>query len=578
MILLLVINAFADVFGLATILVLIKSALENNLFSSTYDSNSAGSEIEYYFNESLRWLYDASGADSSVQFLFYTSIFIFLVFLVKNAISLWIGFIQTRYAFNVSKRLNLKMFKHYYDEGYLFIQDDNSGKKVYNIVDIPMRFANNYLNPVFQFSTELLVILILCLGLLLYRPLAIIMLAVIVLPVFAGIYQFSKRRVATVGYERNRISPINYAKVIESMNSYVDIKLANKENQQIREYEQSQAELNKVDIVYNGVYNKIHQKTNDIIFGLGILVIFGYALISGIRNETILTLLGFFGIAAYKVLPAVNRMMNAILVIKNSSFVVDELKIIAKHPLQDFDTVDKLSVNDSIALENISFEYPGTDKTVLDNISLRIKKGENIGIVGASGSGKTTLLKLILRLINESSGKMTIDETHLRSKELDAAFQLNIGYVEQSVFITNGTLAENIAFGEKDIDQDRLNRAIEDSMLSDFIQQHKEGLDLELGENGVKLSGGQKQRVGIARALYKNAEILVFDEVTSALDPVTEKAIVKSINHIASLGKTVIIVAHRITTLEKCDRIIELKDGRIIGEPAYSELLSKIVA
>ena len=191
-------------------------------------------------------------------------------------------------------------------------------------------------------------------------------------------------------------------------------------------------------------------------------------------------------------------------------------------------------------------------------MSLTIKKGESVGVIGGSGSGKTTLLKVFLRLIAPHSGSFEIDGKALDGKSDDASFQRNIGYVEQDVFIMNGTLAENIALGFEEIDQQLLQQVLDESMLSTFISQQSEGLSMQLGEGGVKLSGGQKQRVGIARALYKKSEILVFDEVTSALDPITERAIVQSINHLASLGKTILIVAHRITTLEKCDRILEL--------------------
>ena len=578
MIILMMINALFDVLGLATIFLLISSALEGEVISAeTYIRTEDVSASQHFFNTTLRSVYQWSGAESEIELLFFLSILIFIVFLIKNAVSLWIVYIQTRFSYNIALRLNRKMFKYFYQQGHQFLNDNTSGKKVYKIVEIPMRFGSNYLNPTFYFTTELLVIVILIVALLLYNPLAVLLLMLVVTPVFLLIYQYSKNRAKEIGARRNKLMPLNYAKVIESMKAYVDVKLANIENQFLEDYSASQKALNHTDVINFGIYQKIHQKTNDIIFGLGILVIFSYAYFTQTDKDSVLVLLGFFGIAAYKVLPAINRMMNAVLAIKNSSFVMGELEIISNQDLTPFVQVEQSPFEDSIILKDLSFSYSEDLPPAIMDINLTIQKGESIGIVGGSGSGKTTLLKILLRLIQEQKGSFSLDGQELLSDTDNASYQRNIGYVEQDVFILNGTFETNIAFGTEDIDRNRLNRAIKDSMLEEFVNAQTDGLNMQLGEGGVKLSGGQKQRVGIARALYKGSEILIFDEVTSALDPMTERAIVDSINHIASLGKTVIIVAHRITTLEKCDRIIELRDGRIVGERNYDELIKELV-
>ncbi len=578
MIILMLINAVFDVLGLATIFLLITSALEGDVITSdTYLRAEDISNNQHFFNETLRSVYLWSGASSEIELLFYLSILIFIVINIKNGVSLWIVYIQTRFSYNIALRLNQKMFKYFYEQGHLFLNKNTSGKKIYKVVEVPMRFASQYMNPTFYFTTELLVITILTIALLAYNPKAVLLLMIVVTPVFLAIYQFSKDRAKKVGNERNRLMPINYAKVIESMKAFVDVKLGNLENKFLEDYSNSQKALNHTDVVNIGIYQKIHQKTNDIIFGLGILVIFSFAYFTDADKDSVLVLLGFFGIAAYKVLPAINRMMNSVLAIKNSSFVMEELAIVAHQDLTPFMEVDKMQFQEAIRLENICFKYPNTSQNALENISFQMNKGESIGIIGESGSGKTTLLKLFLRLINQQSGDFLVDDKKLSNKLDDTAFQKNIGYVEQDVFILNGTLENNIAFGEELTDSDRMDFAIKNAMLEQFLSEQPEGLQMQLGEGGVKLSGGQKQRVGIARALYKGSEILVFDEVTSALDPITERAIVKSINHIATLGKTIIIVAHRITTLEKCDRIIELHDGTNRRERKYQDLVKELL-
>ncbi|MCL4112355.1 UNVERIFIED_CONTAM: hypothetical protein GTU68_039646 [Idotea baltica] len=261
---------------------------------------------------------------------------------------------------------------------------------------------------------------------------------------------------------------------------------------------------------------------------------------------------------------------------KNSSFVIDELKVVANTTLEEFPQVKPRFFENNLKLQNVEYRYPGGEENVLDGINLTIKKGSSIGIIGESGSGKTTLLKILLNLIQQNHGEILIDGHSVNSNNL-SSYQKIIGYVEQDIFILNDTIRNNIAFGIEKPNNEKIWEALEQSRLDKFVSELPNGIDMKLGENGVNLSGGQKQRIGIARALYKNSEILCFDEATSALDNETERAIVESINDLSTMGKTVVIVAHRITTLEKCDRIIELSKGKIVREHLYDDLIKEKV-
>jgi ABC-type multidrug transport system fused ATPase/permease subunit len=570
---LLLLNATSDLLGLATIAFLIISALEEDIFSAVeYTREMVDSDFQYYIHSGLRSLYSFSGATDVIPFLFYLSIVIFVVFLIKNAIFIYITYIQTRFVYNVSLRLNKKMFKYFYDQGYLFIKHSTSGKKVYSIVDIPMRFASNYFLQVLTFTTELVVLIILGLALLLVDPIAVALITVIIIPVFMLIYAFSKNKIKEIGNVRNNLAPLNYAKVFEAMNGYVDIKLSNTENRISRGYEQMQRKMNQADTLFFGVYQRINSRTNDIIFGLGIMVIFGYAYFIDLNIDEVLQLLGIFAIAAYKFLPSVNRMMGGLLTMKNSSFVMDELKVVANTSLEEFPFAPPLEFKDNIELKSIAYQYPEGEDNVLNNVSIKIKKGTSVGFIGISGSGKTTLLKILLRLLKEKNGSLEIDGIKI-STQNENSYQKIIGYVEQEIFILSDTILSNIAFGVDEPNLSKVKESLKDAQLVDFVNSHPEGLKMKLGENGVNLSGGQKQRIGIARALYKNSEILIFDEATSALDSETERAVVESINHLSNIGKTVVIVAHRLTTLEKCDYIYELEQGKVIAEHKYSQLI-----
>jgi ABC-type bacteriocin/lantibiotic exporter with double-glycine peptidase domain len=559
MIALLFLNALMDLFGLATIGVLIQSALQGDFVTAEeYSRDLASSEAEFLFNSSLRWIYQEMNFVNEMQMLFFIAIVIFIIFLGKNAASLGILYLQARYSYNIALRLSKKMFQHYYNKGYLFISGKNTGDKIYQIFEIPMRFAGGYLFPFFNFSTDLFVIILIGIGLIAVNPFAVILLAVAIVPTFLGVYAFSKNRVQALGTAKNNFYPKAYASINEAMRAFVNVKLGNKENYILNKYDSVQTILNRLEAKLIGFYNKINQKTNDVVFGLGILVIFGYAYYSNQTKEDVLVLLGFFGVAVYKLLPAVNNMVGNLLGMKSYGYVTKELEPLVDIQLRPFDEVDAISFEDKIELKKIGFVYPDTDKQIIENFDLTINKGETIGIIGASGSGKTTLLKIILRLLRESTGSFVVDGKELTNENEDAAFQKIIGYVEQETFIAEGTLEENIAILEDEIDYDRLERAIKDAQLEDFVKNQPLGLKMQLGEAGIKLSGGQKQRVGIARALYKNPQILVLDEITSALDSATEKEIVKVINGLSGTGKTIIIVAHRMSTLSKADFLIKI--------------------
>jgi ATP-binding cassette subfamily C protein len=226
-----------------------------------------------------------------------------------------------------------------------------------------------------------------------------------------------------------------------------------------------------------------------------------------------------------------------------------------------------------IEIKDLSFRYLNTEKDALSHVSLQIKKGECVGIVGETGSGKSTLVDLILGLLKPSHGSILIDGQYpVHSYE----WHQKIGYVPQNIYLTDDTIEKNIAFGEKDIDLNRLNLAIDAAQLRKFIDALPEGVKTVVGERGIRLSGGERQRIAIARALYRSPEVLIFDEATSALDNDTEARLMKTINAV-SRDRTVIMIAHRLTTLKDCNRIVVMDKGTISQVTDYNSLQNKVV-
>ena len=221
-----------------------------------------------------------------------------------------------------------------------------------------------------------------------------------------------------------------------------------------------------------------------------------------------------------------------------------------------------LTVSSSILVENLSFRYPDADEDVLKHVNIEIKKNQSIALIGPSGAGKTTLADIILGVLEPTGGRICVDGTDIR--EHMNAWHKNIGYIPQSIYLMDASIRENIAYGipAREIDEKRLERAVGEAQLKEFVEGLKDGLETVIGESGVRLSGGQRQRIGIARALYNDPDVLVLDEATSALDNETERAVMEAIEGLAG-SKTLIIIAHRLTTIKNCDVVYEVKNGDV---------------
>lgn len=226
----------------------------------------------------------------------------------------------------------------------------------------------------------------------------------------------------------------------------------------------------------------------------------------------------------------------------------------------------------SVSFENVCFRYDRDAPAVLSNLNLTITKGSHVGIIGTTGSGKSTMIDILMGLLAPTEGRMLVDDVPVQTSDV-RGWQRNVSHVPQNIYLVDASFAENIALGEpqETIDMERVRSAARRAQISDFIETRSGGYAAPVGENGVRLSGGQRQRLGIARALYKEASILVFDEATSALDSETERSVMQAISEL-DRDLTVILVAHRLTTLQNCDKIIELSGGSVLREATYEQV------
>jgi len=289
-------------------------------------------------------------------------------------------------------------------------------------------------------------------------------------------------------------------------------------------------------------------------------------------------ILGALALGAQRLLPMLQQAYAAWAKIQGArASLVDTLELLDQQVtvLSSNYNPKPINFSDSIRLDNVNFRYSPDTSLVINDISLTIKKGDRVGFVGGTGCGKSTLTDVIMGLLYPVSGSLCIDGNPINEYNRQA-WQKTVAHVPQSVYLSDNTLAENIAFGieNKDIDISRVKKAAKSAQINDFIETLPKGYGSNVGERGVRLSGGQCQRIGIARALYKNASVLIFDEATSALDTKTEMAVMDSINALDH-NLTILIIAHRLSTVQKCDVIFEIEQGKIVGKGSYNELIEK---
>lgn len=350
-----------------------------------------------------------------------------------------------------------------------------------------------------------------------------------------------------------------------------DVKVLNREEFFVRNYYETGKKGANVGRTY-AVMNNMPRLLIETVFIVGVLTFILIYVKGGGDITAMVSTIAAFGVAAMRVLPSVNRINTYITEISYNQpsldFVYQNLQEGMKTDAMLAERranarKEKLTLHDRIALDHISFHYPDSEKYIFKNAHMEVPKGKSVGIIGASGAGKSTIVDILLGLLHAQEGTITCDGVDIFKNY--ESWLAQIGYIPQSIYLIDESIRDNIAFGidEDRIDEKRIWEVLEEAQLKEFVEELPQGLDTTIGDRGVRLSGGQRQRIGIARALYHDPEILVFDEATSALDNETEAAVMEAVNSFHG-KKTMVIIAHRLNTIEKCDLIYKVEDGALV--------------
>ncbi len=511
-----------------------------------------------------------SGSNSPEELIVFLSIFLMCAYTVKNVYRIWLGQLETMFLARNQINMSAKMIDCYMRKPYTFHLQHNTAEIVRSVTnDVGTAFS--MVLSLISLVTNLLITTALIVFLFAVDP-VLTLTVVFAIGVCSLLYfLLVKRKLREYG-ERNRKIYTDMVKAVhQAVGGIKEVKIMGREAYFVDAYAKNGDALLRDRRRYS-ILGSVPSKLVETLCVAGVLAVVAVEVSAGADMSAIVPTLSAFAVAVIRLLPCANSINGILGSISYQRPCLDSVY----EDLKDYEQTERErkeeiarkrkmprkfeNSNGNILLENVSYTYPNTEAPVLHDVNLTIQKGTSVGIVGVTGAGKTTLIDVMLGLLKPQTGAVYYGEEDIQ--EDYAEWQRRIGYIPQFIYLADETIRRNVALGVYDdqIDEEKVWQSLEGAQLADFVRSLPEGLDTVIGERGVRLSGGQRQRIGIARALYSDPEILFFDEATSSLDNETEKAVMKSI-HLLSGEKTVIIIAHRLTTLDSCSKIYRVENG-----------------
>lgn len=522
---------------------------------------------------------DTLGITSKQTYIQILLIMLIIIFIVKNLYLLLQIYVQNTFMSSTNFKMRRGLMHVYLYKPYEFFLNASSGE-ILRIISGDTGQAFNLLTTAMGFYTEIIVAIILAVTIISMSWQIALSTIGIMLVEMVMIIKVIKPWMKTMGTRQREENAASYKWLLQSINGIKSIKVANNEKYFENNYiyhESISVDINRK----NATIINIPRLVIESFTVSGVLSILLVLISTGTNVMDIVPQLSAFMVAAIRLLPSVNRITgyyngipymegaldNVLELLKNQDLeILSGEKSVCTEGANCVETKE-ITFDRCICFDNISFKYKKDQDTsvIFDEASFEILSGQSVGLVGVSGAGKTTAVDIILGLLKPDSGKVLVDGVDIEDNM--SAWLSHLAYIPQSIFLLDDTIKANIAFGRNitDISEEQVWKAIKDAQLEEFVRSLPEGLDTQIGEAGVRLSGGQRQRIGIARALYNNPDVLFFDEATSALDNETEAAIMESIDSLKG-RKTMVIIAHRLTTIENCDVVYRVQDGKIIRE------------
>lgn len=526
-------------------------------------------------NKWLRIAYDAGGFHSDTEFLVAFAIVVMCMTVASNLVGALTTGISIRTSLSLGTEFQRDMYRGYLHRDYALMARTNTASLMSALSQETGRFVYMVLNPMLNLFGYVLTALTIVLLLVVIDPIAAVAVSVVIGAIYAATYRLSTARLSRHGKRVGEINEQRFRLMSESLGGLKEVKLLGTEEH----YESAFSKLNQEGLESNVAITLLADLPRFFLEAAAFCALLGLAiqmLLRGASNESIVAVLSLYAMAGYRLLPVAQNILRCASSIKANASVIAILEphIVIGRSLRDpvapQPTAPPVRPG-PIELEDVTYSYPGSTRPALHRVSVRIPSRSITVLVGASGAGKSTLADVLLGLLTPSSGRLLVDGQPISRSNL-REWQRNLGYVPQAIYLIDATIAENIAMGSpSSLSMERVVRAAQLASLGPFIDSLPNGYRQMTGERGGLLSGGQRQRIGIARALYHDAHVLVMDEATSALDGVTENEILMSLRELRR-DKTIVLVAHRLSTIETADWIVLLQDGHIAAQGTYHEL------
>lgn len=535
-----------------------------------------------YKNQYLASFYVLSGAGSDRDFLAILGLCTFLVFsfslVVKSLAAYW----EIKFPLIQEFKLARRFARSYFDQDYAWFLNHHSSDVGKMILSEISQVTEGALNLFILLVSNVLVAVLIALFVTWVNPSIAASFGLIFGAAYFAIFNTLKSRLETLGEMRVAANNRRFRVLTEAFGGIKSVKVASLEETYLRQFEEPALTYAKTQALRRIISQLPRYALEGLVFG-GMILVLIY-LINYTDNDltSVIPLVALFAFAGYRLMPSLQQIYGSISGLKFAGAALDQLHSAAVElgVSADAKTVGSApepiqggSFHESMELVNVSFKYNGAPSVAIDGISLSIKSGMRVGIVGSTGSGKSTLMDLMLGLLTPTSGEILIDGTQMTISRSRPAIG-SVGYVPQEIFLADQSIGENIAFGEpkEKIDTGRMKEAAKVAQLHDFIvEELPGGYDTKVGERGVRLSGGQRQRIGIARALYWRPRLLFLDEATSSLDDKTERLCMEAVESL-SPKTTIVMIAHRVSTLRNCDTIYRLEGGKLLGESDFERL------
>lgn len=481
---------------------------------------------------------------------------IFLVlFSVKNISGFLIAAAHYKFNRSVALRITEKNLYNYQHSGFEEFVSIDSSVHIRKINLQPFEFCQHILSGIQQVSTQFFLILIAVIAIILFDARLFLLLLCILLPPVIGIFYLVKARLNNAKIHIRSSNEKSYRHLLDALKGYVESNIYDRHDFFMTRYMNDRKKFGRALFESINIQN-MPPRIIEIFAVLGLFILIAITKWTGYTDSSYLVTIGAFMAAAYKIIPGIVKIINVSGQMRTYEFAVNDLLKDKEQKRQEENRKPAIGL-DSIRLENINFSY--TDKTVLNNFSLTINKGDFIGISGPSGIGKTTILNILLGFLPSAKGEIVINNITTDTNSIKNYWS-SISYVRQQTFLIHDTILRNITLQQEGYDQQKLQCALVASGLNEFIQQSPEGLNKMINENGKNISGGQQQRIAIARALYKNADLILLDEPFNELDNDSTTSMLAHFHEVAAKGKMIVIITHDKKSLSYCNKIVSLDE------------------